>query len=277
MPNGRLRGLPRQTRLTGTVIATAISQMVRSESIYTLKLKRGGIDFTTLDEARLMDAILVDESKTKDFVAVSRRLPLAELMDKMGRNKEKSFYTVDDDGYLFGQVNLTDIEEALFERESHLILADDISTPPATCFPNENLNDALRTMRSRHVTHLAVVDPTDPRRIVGALRREDILRSYTKIASHRADQLSKMDQARDGLGLGTIEVRFRVSRRSRLIGKAIKDLSLPEGAVFTSVRRGRDTIIPRGQTVLKGGDLITALVSPKVESQFGGWRTENKV
>jgi Trk K+ transport system NAD-binding subunit len=45
-------------------------------------------------------------------------------------------------------------------------------------------------------------------------------------------------------------------------GRAIGEVSWPEGSTLVSIRRERDVIVPRGDTVLLRGDLITAFGTP---------------
>lgn len=46
---------------------------------------------------------------------------------------------------------------------------------------------------------------------------------------------------------------------SRAVGKTIADLALPRAAVFVSIQRGSEIIIPRGDTRLHVGDVVTTL------------------
>jgi Trk K+ transport system NAD-binding subunit len=43
------------------------------------------------------------------------------------------------------------------------------------------------------------------------------------------------------------------------VGKAIAELDLPRSAVFVSIRRDDEVIIPRGDTLLETGDVVTTL------------------
>lgn len=45
-------------------------------------------------------------------------------------------------------------------------------------------------------------------------------------------------------------------------GKALRDLALPEGVLVALIRRGDRTVVPRGSTMLRGGDRLTVLGDP---------------
>jgi len=54
-----------------------------------------------------------------------------------------------------------------------------------------------------------------------------------------------------------LEVAIRSD--SHAVGKAIAELNLPRTAVFVSIRREDEIIIPRGDTILEVGDVVTTL------------------
>ena len=47
-----------------------------------------------------------------------------------------------------------------------------------------------------------------------------------------------------------------------LIGRALKDIPMPEGTLIALVRRGPEVVIPRGATVLERGDRLTIIGEP---------------
>jgi cell volume regulation protein A len=54
---------------------------------------------------------------------------------------------------------------------------------------------------------------------------------------------------------------------SRAVGKTIAELGLPRAAVLVSVRRGRELMIPRGDTSLQASDVVTALCEREYTEQ----------
>ncbi len=60
-------------------------------------------------------------------------------------------------------------------------------------------------------------------------------------------------------------VQVTVDAQSEAVNKAIKELSIPVNAVLIAISRGKDTIIPRGDTVIYEGDSILALANEKAQ------------
>ena len=58
-----------------------------------------------------------------------------------------------------------------------------------------------------------------------------------------------------------------------LLGRAIREISFPEGCLVAIVRRSDDVIVPRGSTVLAEGDWLTVIGSPagirQLQTEFG--------
>jgi Trk K+ transport system NAD-binding subunit len=50
---------------------------------------------------------------------------------------------------------------------------------------------------------------------------------------------------------------------SDLVGLMLSEIALPEGTLIAMIRRGDETIIPKGGTVLEAGDRLTALGRPE--------------
>ncbi|MCX6357600.1 MAG: TrkA family potassium uptake protein [Candidatus Aureabacteria bacterium] len=59
-----------------------------------------------------------------------------------------------------------------------------------------------------------------------------------------------------------------ISQQSPLVGKQLKDLSIPPKCIIASVVRGEDIIVPQGDTVLQGGDNVLAIVTAENEKAF---------
>ncbi len=54
---------------------------------------------------------------------------------------------------------------------------------------------------------------------------------------------------------------------SPLVGKTLRDLQLPGGSLVVAVQRGRDTLIPHGNTRLQAGDVLTLAVQRDFEAE----------
>lgn len=264
--------------MAAAVISAALAQILRRESIDTVKFHREGIDIQAMEGTSFLRAVQVRDAMSTEFETVARNLSARELIDKMSKQKERSFYAVDSRGRLAGIISRKNLQAVLMEQEDvALIITDDIAVPiHEICFPDEPLSEAAALMTAHHLGQIPVVDPSDPAKIIGILRSEDVFHAYTHLAERRDELLSRMEQE-GAQSEDTLQVRFLISLRSPIAGKALKELKIPDGVVLTSLKRRNTTMIPEGPTVLKVRDRIWAVVLPKAESTFLGWMKENKL
>ena len=62
-----------------------------------------------------------------------------------------------------------------------------------------------------------------------------------------------------------IMIAYTVSMGSKITGRKLREINLPENALVVSIEREGDTIIPNGDTVIMAGDCINALVNESKE------------
>lgn len=71
------------------------------------------------------------------------------------------------------------------------------------------------------------------------------------------------------LGQGNfVIVEIKIDEFSKVVGKQIKDIKIPEGALLISILRGKDLIIPSGNERLEKDDLVLALVKPEKQESL---------
>ncbi|MGH7572153.1 MAG: Trk system potassium transporter TrkA [Gemmatimonadota bacterium] len=58
-------------------------------------------------------------------------------------------------------------------------------------------------------------------------------------------------------------MEVQVDGSSRAVGKAVRDLDLPAGAILASIQREEEVVIPRGETRIESGDHIVVFALPK--------------
>jgi len=260
-----------------TVLSVSIAQLIMRESIYTIKLKDRGIDIDSIEEVKVLGALQVQDAMSQEFITVSHSMGAKDLIERMSQNKDKTFFVVNSKDETIGYILNKDVQELLMEKDLGFIITDDVMTPLAEiCFPDEALSEAATLMSGHHLTQLAVMDPTAPKKIVGIIRSSDIFNAYTKLSIKRNDLVSSFEQE-SSHAHGTKHVRFTIPRKCDLIGKALKEIDIPDGAVLTSIERRGTTLVPEGDTVIKSRDKVWAVVHPSSETQFQAWIKNHKL
>lgn len=254
-----------------TVMSVSLAQLISRESIYTIKLKDRGIDIDSIEEVKVLGALQVRDAMSQEFIPVSRKTGVKDLIEQMSQNKDKTFFVTNSKNEVLGYVRNKDVQDLLMEKDLGLIITDDVMTPLSDfCFPDEALSEAAMLMSAHHLTQIPVMDPTDPKKMIGIIRSSDIFNSYTKLSVKRNELVSSMEQE-GSHSHGTKHVRFLIPIKSDLVGRTLKEIDIPDGVVLTSIERGRSTHVPEGGTVLKARDKVWAVVHPTSENEFNSW------
>jgi mannitol/fructose-specific phosphotransferase system IIA component (Ntr-type) len=93
--------------------------------------------------------------------------------------------------------------------------------------------------------------------IAGRVDKEDFMGAWLSASNHQELKEAILRDDR----LLTLTLRPDTPSAS-LIGRALKDIPLPEGTLIALVRRGPEVVIPRGATVLELGDRLTIIGEP---------------
>lgn len=65
-----------------------------------------------------------------------------------------------------------------------------------------------------------------------------------------------------------VVVETRIPKDSSVNGKKVSELGFPRDCILVAIDREDELIIPRGSTVLKGGDIVFAITVPEKEQVF---------
>lgn len=167
--------------MLAVVTSTYLARKMSRDSIYTLKLRRRGIRLFR-GEMDPLQFVTVGEVMTRNFPAVSPETPIAELAKKLERTGHHGFPVTDDEGHLYGVVTLSDLEEGLKNENEDLRVKDIATTNPTTVYPDQSIRDILLRLGTMDVGRIPVVARDDPTRLLGVLRRHDIIKAYNKSA-----------------------------------------------------------------------------------------------
>lgn len=106
---------------------------------------------------------------------------------------------------------------------------------------------------------MAVVNDPDNREVFRKLGITSIL-STTDLISSLIEKQTGFDTVRQVIPLGDgsiIAAEVNLSLESPVLGKAVKDIALPEEVLIAAINRRGILVIPRGDTVLEESDLLT--------------------
>lgn len=234
-------------------VSLAVSQRIARDSVYSLGLARQGIRLERGRAVDVMSALTVGEVMETNFPALRQSMPLEEAAEMMTRLRRQGLPVLDEAGSLLGILTTQDLT-----RPARTV-GEACTREVEVVYPDETLDEALRRMSRLDVGRLPVLPRDGSRRVIGLLRRSDVIRAYELALTRRQTQMHRQQTARlDALTPSEVQVlELRVAPGSAADGCHLSELNLPPGCVIASLRRGGQVSVPRGATQLRAGDVLT--------------------
>jgi len=165
------------------IISAVFVRQVNKESIYTEQLAKKGINVHAGRDINILKSLQVRDSMVGEFQTLPETMPFKKLLEMLPDIRHvTSFPVVNKNGELSGILSISDFQSVVFEEGlEDLIIVKEMATKDViTVFPDENLQEALQKLSGKDVANLPVVDPYNPKKVVGMLSRRDIIQAYNK-------------------------------------------------------------------------------------------------
>jgi CIC family chloride channel protein len=164
------------------IVSSAIIRQMMTESIYTFKLIRKGVNIKAGKEVNMLKSISVREVMKQNIETVSESLKLGDFTNKVLRSKYNSFPVINQRGELTGVLSINDYRDAAFDENiKDLVVAKDLATSNVVSVSvNANIYDALEKISADDFSILPVVSSDDSSKLEGILTRGDIIGAYNK-------------------------------------------------------------------------------------------------
>ncbi|HBY09077.1 MAG TPA: chloride channel protein [Chloroflexi bacterium] len=245
--------------MAGVIVSLIVSERLHKESIYTLKLVRKGINIFRGRDMDIMASVLVQEVMEKQPETVSPQMAVSELIEKFGRTGRHGFPVVDELQLLIGIVSLSDVRRLSHDQPDaaleEIMVKDITSRNPIVAYPDESLRAVLQRMAPRDLSRLPVVSREGAHKLVGVIRRRNIIKAYDLGLVRRGFALGRLPGSPPGTATG----RFLIPASSYLVEKTLAELCLPEHFLIIHIERAGEMILPHGDTGLQSGDILTML------------------
>ena len=171
--------------LTAVVISMGVAYQFSRHSLYTHKLHKMGVDLVAGREESVLRRLRVRDVMRKEFDSIDPAAPFCKVISDFFGGKADHLYLVGRDGALKGVIALMDLRPYLKDQGAWPGLrASDVATPdPVAVMPSESLLDALNKFAYRNTAQLPVVSDPHDRKLIGVIRRGDVLNAYQKSLS----------------------------------------------------------------------------------------------
>ncbi|MDH4162643.1 MAG: chloride channel protein [Nitrospirota bacterium] len=164
------------------IIGTVVAKGLQKDSIDTVELTRKGVHIHEGREVSVMSRLHVADVMVPGALSVPRSTTLKELIDIMIERDRFYLPVVDEQGRLSGIVSIQDVRPVLLDdRVVRIVNAGDIATESViTVTPRDDLNSAMGKFSIKDIDEIPVVDHTDGLRVIGMLKRRDVIAAYNR-------------------------------------------------------------------------------------------------
>jgi len=167
--------------LTAIVIATATSKaLLGKDTIYTLKLRRRGVDIERTPEARRLAGLRVATAMEALPEPLSATTSLADAAHALAVCGHGMLPVTGEDGRYGGCVTARAVAEALAAEDRHVNGVGDLAELPPLLTPDSSLADALTALTDAPGTGLPVL--SDGRELTGWLTHQAVLNAVHPVS-----------------------------------------------------------------------------------------------
>jgi CIC family chloride channel protein len=242
-------------------VSLVISRLLERDSVYTLGLARKGIRLQQGRDVEVLEGITVDEVMQIQMSPVQETESVSGAATIMLQTHRHGLPVVTSSGELVGIISIKDIEAPHDNGDSPERTVGEVCTRDVlTAYPDETLAAVMRRMAVRDVGRIPIVARDNPHKLVGMLRRADMIRAYDMALTRRAALRHRAHQVQLGAFSGVDVREVVIAQKSACTGKCVSEIPWPRDCVLATVRRGRQVLIPHGDTIIQTGDVLVAVV-----------------
>jgi CIC family chloride channel protein len=145
--------------MSAIVLATGISHLLSHDTIYTLKLRRRGVDLDQVENAATLAAITVGQVMEPLGPSITESTTLRQAADPLSRAAHGHLPVLDRNGAYRGVLTARALAEALAEDEQQDVPVASLAQYPPPVTTDTPIERALDALQSSH-TPMPVLDPS---------------------------------------------------------------------------------------------------------------------
>jgi CIC family chloride channel protein len=250
-------------------LSAGVSGVLSRDTIYTLKLRRRGIDIFRGPAANLMQQLTVRDAMRPVPKPLSAGAAFGEVIERFAAEGIEALPVVEHGGTYRGILTALQLEDAM-RANMFDATAGDLAQATSPVAADDTLERAIQGLASDDAGGLAVVDART-RQVTGWLTHQDVMAAYVARlggspaarGSGRGSEAVRHPADRAGLswlrGFQIVDLEF--SAESAPVGRRLVDLPWPALALPIAARRDGESIAIGPEMTISGGDRLTVVVA----------------
>jgi CIC family chloride channel protein len=168
--------------MTAVGVSSLVSHFLSRETIYTLKLRRRGIDILKPAPPDPLAQLRVADVMVRQIVTLDEAVPLRSILDLLREHPYTSFPVTNGNRRLVGILGYDELRRVLTSDhpDGALSARDLMRVPPPVSFPDETLSQVVARFRMNGVGRLPVVSREEPEVLLGVISHSDLLTAYER-------------------------------------------------------------------------------------------------
>jgi CIC family chloride channel protein len=238
--------------MVACVVSSLMATWLKKESIYTLKLKRRGIELFKEEDPNVLKRLRVADIIDEEPEVIPAKAKFLTVLDLVVRSRHSEFFVVNEEEKLLGAVAVSKLRRLIFDQEElqHLVVAGDmILVDRPTVTENDNLDHVMRLFSHGDMDEIAVVDAEDQFKLTGIVRKEDVInarnrewlrRDLTETLTSAVSLVGKVRRVEVGDGYVIQEILAPPAFLGRTLGELNLRAVYGAQVVFIRSRLGED-------------------------------------
>ena len=172
------------------VFSALLARRLLPQSIYTIKLAKRGIELKGGKDINVLKSHKVSEVMDTNFETIPASTTLLNIFGIIEKSRDSYFIVTDRTGHMKGVLSFQDIRNLLSQHTlDYLVIAQDLVYDDPVCLrTTDDLETAYQVFAQRDFVLIPVVDSADDRKVVGVIRRENLIDYYNRQLIERLRQ-----------------------------------------------------------------------------------------
>ena len=128
-------------------------------------------------EASVLSDIRIEEIMTRRVITVPLDMTASQLLETMVKHHHMGYPVTDAENNLVGMVTFEDLMGVPKDERDATLVKEIAKRRLVVTYPEESVLEALEKMNGHDIGRLPVVDPENPKKLLGVVTRSDILHS----------------------------------------------------------------------------------------------------
>ena len=163
------------------ITSVVVVRLLFGYSAYEMKLLRKGVNIVRGHDVGILRNLRVRDFMVREYEHLKADTPLMAVLGRIHASPYPHFIVFDNHQKLAGVISLRDVRGlfAQVEQLKHLLVAEDLMKREViTISAMDSLETALYLFENHRVSFLPVTAAGNPQKILGILKKDDLLRAY---------------------------------------------------------------------------------------------------